>query len=448
MEEWLAGFLPSRRAVLQRCVETWESCARIVDYGTTRFRVFLKREWVPNTEQRGPVMQPVLTNKPRTILPPYGANPKLADVAHIIAGPPLRAILHSVKKMWGKQHSIFYASATPGDLDDWLNANSGAGMWLWSDYTMYDMTHHHITWDFLEPIFLRALGRVEDLPRFKEVLRGWRAPQGKGIASLATWQTVLRFYGIAMNASGRDDTALANAILNGFAMVLSLAAAYHGVPLLSLTADHVSSFCAVAKVALVGDDVLAALPPSARLCTWREAAPTVTKNLSHFGFIAKIGLSPRIVDAVFLGCRPYHVGGSWRWGPTLGRRLYKHHACINPQANLTAWLHGIARMERDHLGFVPILGAMGRRACELLEGAKLTPWHADQHHGMRWDERVAPLLPDEDTYLHCALAYTTSTGVLTVQDIKDTEALIMSATELPAIINTPAIARVIQHDDL
>lgn len=448
VEEWLAGFLPSRGAVLTRCYETWESCGRIIDYGTHRFRVFLKREWVPNTEPRGPIMQPLLTNKPRTILPPYGSNPALADVAHIIAGPALRAILHEVKKLWHRDHSIFYASATPQDLDDWLNANQGAGMWLWSDYTMYDMTHHTITWEFLEPIFLRALGRVEDLDRFKQVLKGWRAPQGKGFANVASWSAVLRFYGIAMNASGRDDTALANAILNGFAMVLSLTAAHCGKPLLQVVSEDITNFTTVAKVALVGDDVLAALPPATTCGPWLDSSEVIKNNLAQFGFIAKVGMSPRIVDAVFLGCRPYRVAGSWRWGPTLGRRLYKHHACINPQANLTSWLHGICRMERDHLGFVPILGAMARRACQLLEGAKLTPWHADIHHGMKWDERRAPTMPDDDTYLHCALAYTTSTGALTVGDILATEALIMTATELPAIISTPAIDRVLMHDDL
>jgi hypothetical protein len=295
---------------------------------------------------------------------------------------------------------------------------------------------------------VRALGEAADIPRFSSILRGWRAPEGKAHAGVATWSTVLRFYGISMNASGRDDTALANAILNGFAIVLSLTAAFHGIPLEAVESCHITSFTSAANVAIVGDDVLAALPPSPVRGSWAAVVGELKGHLSRFGFIAKIGLSPRIQDAVFLGSRPYRVAGRWIWGPTLGRRLYKHHACIHPQANLTAWLHGICRMERDHLGFVPILGAMARRACELLEGQKRTPWHPDRYHGFDWATRRAPTMPDHDTYLHCAIAYTNDSGALTVSEILEAEALIEQVTELPAILNCVALDRVVMVDDL
>lgn len=315
---------------------------------------------------------------------------------------------------------------------------------------MYDMTHSDQTWDFIEPLYHRALNAADiNNDYFQQLLRHWRAPVGRAAVKWGGWTQVIRYFSIAMNASGRDDTALANVLLNGVAMFLSLTAIFYGVPLRDVRVEHLEAVVGILHIAVVGDDCLAALP-SRTLSgkAWQENCATLQAHLSQFGFVAKVGASNRIHDAVFLGCRPYMVAGRWWWGPTLGRRLYKHHCCIHTSANPYAWLNGVAQMEMDHLGFVPLLGAMGRHARLLLKGKKSTPWRPDRYSGMDWSERQAPRMPDDSTYVECAAAYTNAGGTLTVEDLLEAEQVIAGVRELPAIVSGAAFSRVVAHDDL
>jgi len=450
--EWLKGFLPSRAKVLQRCLTAWHEFGRATNDRFWRFRIFIKREWGARSEPMAGglnYMTPILTNKPRSIQPPYGVVP-CEDVGHIIAGPALRALTHHVKLRWNSTAPVFYASVSPQELDEWLNLHRHAGCWLWSDYTMYDMTHSDQTWDFIEPLYHRALNAADiNNDYFQQLLRHWRAPVGRAAVKWGGWTQVIRYFSIAMNASGRDDTALANVLLNGVAMFLSLTAIFYGVPLRDVRVEHLEAVVGILHIAVVGDDCLAALP-SRTLSgkAWQENCATLQAHLSQFGFVAKVGASNRIHDAVFLGCRPYMVAGRWWWGPTLGRRLYKHHCCIHTSANPYAWLNGVAQMEMDHLGFVPLLGAMGRHARLLLKGKKSTPWRPDRYSGMDWSERQAPRMPDDSTYVECAAAYTNAGGTLTVEDLLEAEQVIAGVRELPAIVSGAAFSRVVAHDDL
>jgi len=448
LEEWLAGFTPSRASVLQRCAQSWYDMGRFTSNRWWRFKFFIKREWLPRSENAEEVMTPIQVMKPRGIQPPF-SNLQMADLAHVVLGPATRALTHEVKHRWNWEKPIFYASVSPEELDSWINLHAGAQTWLWSDYTMFDMTHSKQTWAFLEPLYAAGLTFSEvDEELFARVLRHWRAPIGKSEGNWRSWRTIIRYFGVAMNASGRDDTALANAILNAFAMFTSLAAVYFDLFIEDVGPEHIEAFSQVAALSIVGDDSLAALPGTTlRGVPWASRTETLKRNLAHFGFMAKIGTSDRIVDAVFLGNRPYYVSGRWHWGPTIGRRAYKHHCCVHPGSNGYAWLNGIATMEARCFGFVPVLGAMARRTKELLEGRKCTAWKPEAH-GIDWTLRSVPSLPDHKTYELCASAYTSGKGSISVDDLLRLEKLIMSVTELPVIINDPCLNRIMLHDDL
>jgi hypothetical protein len=451
LQEWLASFPPARRRILTECATTWFSQGKPLTGRDLMFQIFIKREWACRSEPAGTteIMVPILHIKPRSILPPFGP-PRLEDVGHLIVGPVTRAVLHRVKEIWNSYNFVFYGSTDPATLDGWLQRNADAAVWLGNDYSAYDMSHSSYSWDFLEPLYNAALG--EDWihsEHFAQVMRHWRAPRGKVHVKWESFTHLIRFFAIAMNASGRDDTALANVILNAFAMYLSLVAVHCDCEVADVTPAMVVHCMSELQLAVVGDDSLAALPRvtrSGRL--WAVAGHDVATNVALFGFTSKSVVTTRIHDAIFLGNRPYRVNSEWVWGPTLGRRLYKHHCCIHTHANPVAWLHGIVKMESEHLGFIPILGAMARRARELLRGSKVTAWKADPYSGLDWKARKIARHPDRETYLECATAYTDETGTLTVEEILDLERIIGEVTSLPIILSHPALDRVCLHDEM
>ena len=106
-------------------------------------------------------------------------------------------------------------------------------------------------------------------------------------------------------------------------------------------------------------------------------ARIVVELQEWFGLVAgpeKMGCSHREFHAVFLGHRPYPVGGTnnWAWGPTSGQRLFKHHV-YRGDGNPYSWLHGVAQMVVRCYPHVPILFEQATRTCEILKKTKATP---------------------------------------------------------------------------
>lgn len=443
VEEWVSHFPPARQKVLREAFESWAAAGYSIDLTRAMFTLFVKREFLPLCKPIGgsaTVMVPITSYKPRAIQAP-------PDTTHVVAGPILRVLTSALKDAWGPRDPIFYASVEPGVLDGWLNDVSGAECFIWSDYKMFDCTHSRASWRFVRRVYERII-RPDwpHLDEFKRVLDFWECPSGNGAGAKAKSAMRVRYKGRVMNASGRDDTALANALLNGVAMTIALAAVYWGKQPMDLADSELATWLEVSRLAIVGDDCLAAVPAACRNgAAW--AACDVAAATAKFGFKAEVGISHRLVDAVFLGCRPYRVGGRWLWGPTLGRRLYKHHCCIHPHHDPIAWLRGVARDERDHLGFVPVLGAMARRVMEITSGP-ITSQRKDPY-AIDWTtRRGVPNRPDLETYQQCAEAYTKGQNVVTVADLLEIEEQISSVSELPWVLSHPALTQVLLQDDL
>lgn len=279
------------------------------------------------------------------------------DETHIVAGPFLKPLTLALKSHWNYRNWIFYASTTPEKLDSWLRANAHSTSFFWSDYSAFDATWSKQAWRMIERFY--AIVYPNAPLDFWEVLDIWRKPRGK--SRVRKEDVEIWYESEEANASGRDDTALANALLNGLALAMSFAAAIHGVPVGALSAEQLSRASDLVRIAIVGDDSLVC-------CDFEVStiAEQVQSNLESFGLVVKAEHSRNLWDVTFLGCMPYQTKSGLYWGPTIGRRMYKAFWQADPTGHLPAWTKGVA-MQLALNAHVPILSDIARRVLTLLD---------------------------------------------------------------------------------
>ncbi len=397
--DWLASMPAHRMRALTQAFELYSRTGWRKRY--SEFSSFLKDEFLPGFAKEELALRQVAEVVPRLINAPH-------DVTHLIAGPKIKPFMGWLKEQWGYDNYIFYGSATPDKLQKWLDRFSTMGQrfYFWSDYSMFDASHNADTWDFVEH-FYREHQHDQD---FVRVLEAWRAPKGK----LGNF----KYTGRIMNASGRDDTAYANAVLNGTAMVLSVTAAWCGKTLTTVTRSDVEEITSVLVLSVCGDDALGSLP-----YIGSERADRFLKdckdNLAKFGFTAKMFGSYRLVDAVYLGHRPYCVAGRWFWGKTLGRALYKLGYQRSLVGDGCAFFNGIVQMHLTCSRHVPILGDIARIWWARTEGQKVTSWVPDPNKPWENMGLFGPDHYDQSTLDALAQAYTVDSTVFRT-DLKET----------------------------
>jgi len=296
---------------------------------------------------------------------------------------------------------------------------------------MFDNTHSVESWDFLEALYWSAGIIGVD---FWKVMDVWRRPSGR--------IGPMKYRARVMNASGRDDTALANGILNGFATYLSACAAFLQKPLLELTPLDVRGLFGKISLSVCGDDSIGALP----LLSEEEMASFTDRmngNISMFGFEAKLEHSSKLSDAVYLAMRPYPVGGKWFWGKTIGRAVYKMGwVQLNEGRDPMAHITGIAEMHVLCSSHVPILSDMARKIVELRQAAKRTAPRVDENRPWEWTLKgVAPY--DRSTLEAVASAYK-----VRVEEVLSAIDRIAAIERLPCVLDHPFLIRAIITDDL
>jgi hypothetical protein len=245
-----------------------------------------------------------------------------------------------------------------------------------------------------------------------------------------------------MNASGRDDTALANCVLNGFATSLSICAAYFQIPLDELTPQLLAEASSSMRLAVCGDDSLGMLPrwEPERLESFKAAT---SANLKEFGFNAKLESSNRLIDCVFLGMRPYPTQKGWYWGKTIGRCTYKMPWSLKPQQrDLMAQITGVADMHVRCSPHVPIVADIARKIVALRAGAKRTPVRTDDNKPWEWTLESG-VMYDEVTLQAVADVYHTS-----VDEVHELITAINGVERLPAVIDSDLWRRIISIDEL
>jgi hypothetical protein len=342
------------------------------------------------------------------------------DETHLDAGRYLKPLVPRLKEQWSWESPIFYASVAPEKLDKWLNRVCGAQSFFWADYSSFDATYSHEAWMLIESLYAEIYPDAP--PEFWAALSAWRCPKGK--AKCRKEEVVITYQADAMNASGRDDTALANALFNGIALTMSLAAALAGVTVDQVTPGHIARAKEVFQVAVVGDDSLVACEVDVS-----GFAPAIVANLERFGLVVKAQCSPHLADVTFLGSMPYPVAGHFYWGPTIGRRLYKAFWQADPVGNLPAWTRGVAQQLMLYR-CVPVLFEIAEKVFDYLSKTKITTAYVDPNR--LWQTREAPV-PHWDQSTLEWLCFRYRDQGLSVGMIRDDLRTVKSISRLPAM---------------
>lgn len=413
MEEWILSLPKARQAPIRRAL------ALYIENGWRRtyalFAAFLKLELLVAFEKKDGYLVPLETMVDRLICAPH-------DVTHVIAGRKIKPYMIWLKEQWHWQSFLFYAGTKPVYAHNWLQRLVARGplFYFWSDFTMFDASHCDDTWDIVESLYDKYKADVD----FQRVLRAWRSPSGK-IGDL-------RFSGRVMNASGRADTALANAILNGIASWCCATAALCGLTLREVELEHLLGITSALSLTVTGDDALGALP----LCGEQEQLKFLDCYrclLSELGLKAKVFGSERLEDAVYLAHRPLPVDGTWYWSKTIGRAFPKMGYKREVKGDLRAHFAGICDMHMQCSPHVPIISDFAKTWLRSADGVKHNAWQPDPNRPWQEWGRIAPPYYDRTTIQAVARAYTVDKrqcrGDLGLQNVVVTEADIDSAID-------------------
>lgn len=366
---------------------------------------------------------------PRLIQAPH-------DETHLDAGPYLKPLVPKLKKDWHCDNFLFYASVAPEKLDRWINRVAAAAVTWWeSDFTAFDSTFTSEAWEMIEGFY--DLIYPDHPVQLWDALEAWRAPVGRSKMRYEDEQ--ISYRAPVMNCSGRDDTALANALFNGIATTLSITAAYFGVDITELTEEHVRRISEVVDIAIVGDDSLVACKFD--ISSLRSA---VLANLQRFGLVVKAKVHHDLADVTFLGCMPYPVDGRYYWGPTLGRRLFKAYWQREAVGNLPAWTHGVAQQMLLYR-HVPILYDLAKRACQLLSKQKVNRTVADPDK--LWQHRSEETPEYNIRTIQWLCRRYREQGLAPVQVVRDI-GVIESVERLPAVVRLYTTDASLVTDDL
>jgi hypothetical protein len=285
-----------------------------------------------------------------------------------------------LKTKWNRHSHIFYAAVSVEELNLWFNSHYVKGHWaVMCDYSMFDNSHSDLSWDWVESIY-RRMGLYEHDPRFEAVMKAWRSPKGR----LTGKGWMLKYRAFVMNASGRDDTALANALLNGAVMFLCLCAIFADKTVEQLILRDILYGISEIKLSVCGDDSLALIPFLP--CPPEEFRPRLSGLLGLFGFDAgadKMKLSQNPFDMVYLAMRPYPSGGKWYFGKTIGRALWKLGWRLDADSgDQEAWMAGNMHQVCWSQAIVPILSDVaasylrvhGNRTYRMYDPDPNRPW--------------------------------------------------------------------------
>lgn len=437
-EDWLKSMPARRQRPLRRGMTRYRAEGYQAQF--EQFKCFVKTELLPGFGKGDCELTELKGMLDRNICGPE-------EEAHCIMGPEIKPVMYQLKQAWDWQSAVFYGSCKPADLTKFLQERLVAGqkLYFWCDFSMFDNTHSRESWAFMASLY-RKVGIVD--PDFWRMFEAWHEPKGR--------VGPFKFKGRTMNASGRDDTALANGVLNGVAMFMSLTAAWFKVGLFELTPEMLQEMKGIVDLSVCGDDSIGALPALAE----EEAAEffkRVEQCIQEFGFEAKLNYSRCLYDAVYLGCRPYPVGGRWWWGKTIGRATYKlGWVLLEPGRDLMAHITGIADMHCITSTHVPVLYDLAKQICMLREHCKRTPVVPDVDKPWVWTD-VSGVEYDDSTIAAVAEMYSTvpTPGNPTVErcgvcpdDVRDLIRTIRNIRALPCVLDHWLWKRMVLVDDL
>jgi hypothetical protein len=403
VEDWIATMPGTRKRALKRAWIQYQADGSLDDKDLT-FSAFVKQELLAAFEEfDGSVSKELEESIARMIMAPQ-------EKAHLVVGPVIKPKLLRLKANWNDENWLFYGATTPKKLQKWLDNSvgtcpDGEVFVFWCDFSMFDCTHSKHSMKLIESYYQE----METNPQFKAVIDAWRYPGGTMGELKFKLQEI-------MLASGRDDTALMNAMYCGFVMGMAVAAAIKNKPLEELDAEDLRNAMAYVRISICGDDTLGFLPKA----MWPRRAQimaSIEKNLARFGLVSKLDCSNYLGSAVYLGMRPYNVptplGRQWLWGRTIGRAAYKLGWMLDlNKGDPAAWATGVADSIVLTQPYVPLLSDLARKTVELRVGCRRTPVLEDPNKPWTtWTphENLGTLTYDDVTLECLNLSYETPT---------------------------------------
>lgn len=418
--EWWRSLPPNKRREMARWIQRY-----VEDQGVRKkyaqFSSFVKDEHLCGFAQDSyPFWKEVDQFVDRLINAPYPAT-------HVVAGPRIKPRLKRLKEHWGPESTPYYGGNTPEQDYRFLQRLSACRSWFWTDFSSYDNSFTDLVWDYLESAMYSDITDRD----FWKVMKIWRQPCGT-IGPFI-------FKGPTMNASGRDDTALANAAINGVMQQVCIAAAYNHVHPSKVTAVMIDQMRHDFVVGVCGDDMVAGAMVELdagfgqRLCA----------AYAQFGFEAKYQESAIFEHAVFLGNRPVKTSSGWYWGRTIGRAAYKLGWQKLPCGDTCAVNHGTHDQLLRTFPHVPILADMAKKVCELQKGKKISEPRLESF--APWKNQLTPGWYDEEALKSTCRAYSDRFGM---DELLSCIRKIEGVTSLPAIISHPVLDVMMAVDDM
>lgn len=181
-------------------------------------------------------------------------------------------------------------------------------------------------------------------------------------------------------------------------------------------------------------------------------------NIAKFGFEAKLCLSNKLSDCVYLGMRPYPTRKGWFWGKTIGRATYKMGYVVGKEdIDNLAHITGVADMHVLCSSHVPVLSDLAEQIVKLRTGAKRNvpsldpekPWEWTLKSGVKYDDITLAAVVDAYNFKRTKVRDFQGEGSnLTLGELQQLILEIRKIDTLPYILNNPTWRKLIWADDL
>lgn len=430
IDDWIAGCPPRRQKAFARAKV--ELLDRGWDPDWRWFSSFIKSEKLFGAAQDEDGLSELRTMMDRLIQAPH-------DCTHLIAGPLLRPLTKALKGCWNRHSHIFYAAVSVEELNMWFNDNYRPGAYaVMCDYSMFDNSHSQLSWEWVESIY-RRMGLFEMDVRFGKVMDSWREPWGRmtGMGWMVTYVAYV------MNASGRDDTALANALLNGAVMFICLAALFADKAVEALTLKDLLWAVENVRLSVCGDDSLALVPFLP--CDAEVVRMRLSGLLACFGFDAgadKMKISDKPFDMVYLAMRPHPSGSKWYFAKTIGRALWKLGWRLDFESgDQEAWMAGNMLQVLHSQAIVPILSDVARSYMAYHGRRTVRKFEPDPNRPWEWGVQT----PDYDMRVVSFLAE--GYGVFQCEML-DCIKYVSQTIRFPCVLDHPVLDRMLCVDEM
>jgi len=474
---WAAAFPKARRQEFARALVQMKLHG--FDGRHCHYQNFVKQELAYAVNSEG-----VVPKNPRSIA---NSGPQ----AHVVTGVWCRPLTHAFKAACGPKSPLFYASADPDTQNLFLdqvfrpvrvaigevaqasvhNASMtnckqiSAGLtatvsetvapvadaldlqeWhvLESDFTSMDSSYSKGAFSFLAELYSvlgMPIGKHDRRSLLKQV---WHKLGNVTVSgSIGFGQFYRRHIG-PVNASGRDDTAINNFVVNAWMFMVGVIQFAGYTHPKDVDVAVVAAIVAKFHSAFVGDDMITFCHKSldhVSLSTHLESAS------NQGGFEMKMLVKSDPCRAVFLGLQPYQVvelidGEPWLrmvWGKQVGRCIGKIGWQRVPSVDRFAWLKGIAWATLISDGHVPVLRAWALSVLFQLRDVRMkVPCDL-------WKRRL-PTVRREYVVIPATYHTLEASYNLPADDFKGAETALCEVEELPAMIMDCTIAQMVAID--